>query len=114
MGDLVNMAQSAEESKRDSFLCDSDDAGPRYPYGLSLYLNEDVMQKLGITDLPAVGKTLNLQALVKVTGTSSREENQKDGTTKVCQCVDLQITDMSLHADGESGNTADVLYGNRS
>jgi hypothetical protein len=109
---LVNLAQTAEESQADTLLGESDDAGPKYPYGLSLYLNEDTMAKLGITELPPVGQALQLTAMVKVTGTSSREENQKDGSVEICKCVDLQITDMALQGEGDKGkSTADVLYG---
>lgn len=84
------------------------DTAPRYPWGLSLSLDEESLEKLGITgELPAVGAELVLSAKVKVTSVSSHEV---DGS-KTRESVSLQITAMALGADGGKKKAhADVLF----
>ena len=80
--------------------------GPRYPYGLSLQLDDDTLGKLGLS-LPTVGKSFLLQARVKVTGAMEAEH---EGGTKV-RNASLQIEDMGLGPDeGEGSSAADKLY----
>lgn len=75
---------------------------PAYPYGLTLYLNDETLEKLGIKTMPAVGSKLQLTATVIVTGTSVRatqgEKEAGEGAETTDSCVDLQITDMDLAA----------------
>lgn len=63
----------------------------RYPYGLSLNLEEAVLAKLGLTTLPKVGEPLMLHALVNVT--SVRSDETQDGANR---SIGLQITEMGL------------------
>lgn len=93
---LTNMKLSADEAKEIG-TCVQSDGGPAYPYGLSLYLDDETLKKLGITTLPDVGSKLMLQAVVEVTGNSQRQT--QEGKTV---CMDLQITDMDL--TGASAN----------
>ena len=65
---------------------------PRYPYGLSLHLEEDALEKLGLDKLPAVGTVLTLKATVKVDSASIREH---EGSEKR-RTLGLQITAMDL------------------
>lgn len=81
--------------------------GPRYPGGLSLHLDDDVLEKLSMT-LPDVGKSFMLQARVHVTAASQMEY---EGDKKR-RAVSLQIVDMGLGTDeGEGSSAADKLYG---
>jgi hypothetical protein len=103
---MTSMKLSKSEAKDSMPICSPDDGdGPAYPYGLCLYLDDETMKKLGITDMPDVGTRLMLHATVEVTSNSQRQT--QDGKTVN---MDLQITDMELAAPGKSA--ADRLYGN--
>lgn len=106
---MKSMKLSKAEAKTMLGCCPEDgDSGPAYPYGLTLYLNEDTLKKLGLTEMPEVGGKMNLQAMCIVTGTSQRQE--QDGGMH--QCVDLQITDMDMAEDGktEEADPAEKMY----
>lgn len=77
---------------------------PAYPWGLSVNLDDDCLEKLGIdiADLKVGGK-MSLIAQVEVTSLSS---NQSKGSA-ASQSVGLQITDMCLE-DGASKAKAAV------
>ena len=66
---------------------------PDYPYGLTLSLNEESIDKLGI-ELPDVGDTFFVLAIATVRSVS---EHQSDDHTS--RDVSLQIEQLSL--DGE-------------
>jgi hypothetical protein len=71
---------------------------PRYPYGTCLYLDEVALKKLGLEC--EVGDEVNIVAVGKVTGMSSREyENGKHET------LDIQLTAMSID-DGDEADEA--------
>lgn len=106
---MPNLAMTKEEAKSEYGVEPSDDSLPKYPYGLTLYLDDDTLKKLGITDLPKVGTSMPATITVMVTGTSQRAtQSDKDGE-KMHTCVDLQITDMDITVPTKSA--ADVLYG---
>ncbi len=78
---------------------------PEYPYGLSLSLDNDVLEKLGLSELPAAGKTVMLMAKATITSVSSHEsEHGKD------QSLSLQITELCLEPDVEKDGAAEKLY----
>ena len=106
---MANLALTKEEAKDQYGIEPSDDTLPKYPYGLSIYLDDDALKKLGITDLPKVGTSMPATITVTVTGTSQRAtQSSKDGE-QMRTCVDLQITDMDITMPTKSA--ADVLYG---
>lgn len=108
---MKDMALTKAEAK-DMASCEPAEGGedlPKYPYGLTLYLDDDVLAKLGMSGpLPAPGTELMLSAKVKVTGTSSRET--LDGEPE--QCLDIQITAMDLMASMTDGQAqaAKAIY----
>lgn len=66
---------------------------PAFPWGLSINLGKDELEKLGLKDdLPEVGSTMKLEAKVSVTSVS---ENKSLGGGDYCN-VTLQITAMGL------------------
>jgi len=106
MAKLVSMKISkAEREKMNKPMALVGDAGPAYPWGLSVNLDQDSLEKLDLdaNDLK-VGKTLTLIATVEVTNLSSNES--KDGGSN--QSVGLQITAMCLET-GKKG-AAEELY----
>lgn len=107
---MTNLAMSPEEAKKeygDSCVAPDGSNLPKYPYGLTLYLDDETLKKLGITDLPKVGTKMLAQVTVEVTGTSQRATQGKEGEN-VRTCVDLQITDMDIAAPSKPA--ANILY----
>lgn len=107
---MPNLKMTKQEAKDEygGSCVPSDSDLPIYPYGLTLYLDDDTLKKLGITDLPKVGSTMLAQITVSVTGTSQRAtQSGKEGET-MRTCVDLQITDMDIAPPAQSA--ASVLY----
>lgn len=110
MADLVNMKidpKEREERYKETALVE----GPQYPYGLCLHLDDEVMQKLGLSKLPAVGTDLMLTAKVTVTSCSENSYEGKGGKAETRQSMSLQITDLGLSDAPKSGDAAKSLYG---
>jgi hypothetical protein len=110
---LVNMKLSpkAREEKPSTVAADS----PTYPYGLSVHLDDDTLEKLGLSSLPAVGTTKMLVAKVSVQSTSIHEGEPFGGESrKRHRNMSLQITDLGLGDDEPEGpSPAEVLYGSK-
>lgn len=107
---MANLELTKKEAKEEAGV-GPDAYLPKYPYGLSLYLDDDTLAKLGITDLPKVGSTMQAQITIKVTGTSQRaqQSEKEDGKEETMStCVDMQITDMDIAPSSKPA--ADVLY----
>jgi hypothetical protein len=98
---MVSMKMSAEERKEYTTEAVASDA-PQYPYGLCITLDDDALEKLGLTEMPNVGTEVMVMA--KAVVKRADEANHRS--------VDLQITDMELAPPAKSGNAADALYGN--
>ena len=81
---------------------------PAYPYGLVVRLDEDAIEKLGLSKLPVVGKSMLLVARVDVTSVSD-QENTQGGETHRHRNIELQITEMALEKDTDK-DSASVLY----
>lgn len=104
---LIDMQLSADEAKSSpsaTLLGAEESGGPKYPWGLTLCLDDSTLAKLGIDALPQVGQRMQLTAVVEVCSTS--QHANQDGTEK---SVSLQITKMGL--EGEQPDPATVLYG---
>lgn len=102
---MVNMQMSAEEA-REMTQPTADDA-PRYPYGLCICLDDDALEKLGLTQLPAVGTAMTLTARVEVSSTSAYQTRGGESEAR----LELQITDMELGTAPASANAVNTLYG---
>lgn len=88
---------------------------PLYPYGTSMYLSDEALKKLGITEIPDVGTVLNITGVAKVTGTSEREYEGGSHRT-----LDIQFTEMACEEGEEApeekqtfGGAAKTLYGKK-
>ena len=78
-----------------------------YPYGLSINLEEQSIQKLGINALPEIGQKFLLKSIVEVTSIS--DNKNKDSRNR---CIRLQITDMELAEPPKEEKSAEAaLYG---
>jgi hypothetical protein len=100
--DRKDMMESCGPSDKDS--------GPRYPWGLSISLDNESLEKLGI-EMPKVGAAMTLTARVTVTSCSARQYD-RDGKAEMQRDCSLQITDMALETGGDSEDegAADALY----
>lgn len=63
----------------------------KYPYGLTIHLDELSLKKLGLKELPEVGTMLMLKAKVEVCATSSSETHSGENRS-----LGLQICAMEL------------------
>ena len=104
--EMVNMKMKREEpNEKETMLGQSD-----YPYGLCIHLDNETLDKLGISELPEVGKEINLSAVgyVKSASMSDSEEGGK------MKSLGIQITDLGLGKMGKKSEkkeeAAKVLY----
>ena len=82
-----------------------------YPGGMSIYLNEDQCEKLGIGKAlkPGTEVTITARAIVESSTESLERDNDDVGNDVSLQ---LQITDLGLKVQGVVRNAAQELYGN--
>lgn len=111
MPKLVNMKIDPAKEKekyaaKESTLVEQ----PRYPYGLCLHLDDEVMQRLGLKELPKVGKPIMVHAIADVTGVSENEYTTEGGKAEKRASVTIQITDLALTKPEDIPDTAKVLY----
>lgn len=103
---MISLARTPEEIKKDMPSVSVEQAaayeGPRYPWGTSLRLEKDTLDKLGHADLPAVGDVFEMCIKVRVTSVSQSENESTAGATSENKCVELQVTDMGLPAPSDS------------
>jgi hypothetical protein len=107
---MVNMQMSVEEAREDYGVAPADDGDlPKYPYGLTISLDDESLAKLGITSLPAVGTAMTLTARVEVCSTSQYQDRKGESESS----LSLQITDMEVSAasDSQPQSAASMLYG---
>lgn len=93
---LKDLKISKKEAKEASKLSTPYEDQERYPYGLRLDLNNDTLEKLGITKLPAVGTVLMFEAKAKVVGSRQSATESSDNRS-----IELQITHLDLEMDDD-------------
>lgn len=91
----LKITKKEAKAKSESMVIGSADQ-ERYPYGLRLDLNNDTLEKLGMTKLPSVGTVLMFEAKAKVV--ASRQSATEGSENR---SIELQIT----HIDLEEGET---------
>lgn len=70
---------------------------PAYPYGLTICLDSDTLDKLGLSgDLPDVGDKVTIIAVGTVTSASANQDEQADGTMKVRRRVELELRQIGV------------------
>jgi hypothetical protein len=77
---------------------------PEYPYGLQIGLDNESLDKLGLSTLPEVGAEVDITARAVVQ--TVRVENYQNGKTE--RRVDLQITDLDVQTG--DGSSAQRMY----
>lgn len=106
---LVDLAKTPEAVKEETAPPTAgavayDDGGkratPAYPYGLTICLNEDSLDKLGLGgDLPDVGDQVTIIAVGTVTSASANESKKADGGTVVHKRVEIELREMGVQGD---------------
>lgn len=106
---MVNMAMTAEEAAEYAggapVAANAGDA-PKYPWGLCIDLNDEVLKKLGITELPTVGTVFVIEAQARVQSMNQSEQLDGDKEGR----ISLQITDMAVGAVPDAKDPADALW----
>ena len=91
--------------------------GPCYPYGLTLNLDAEAIEALGITELPTAGTEFHLEAVGIIT-LSSTADPDADGDVDGINLT-LQLTHMGFEHQASpalkdtDGDRASRLYGSR-
>ncbi len=99
---LKDMTLTKEEASEEIGCSPCD---PKYPWGLELTLNDDVLQKLGFKDaMPQVGKIMKIMAVATVTGVRSSQD--QDGESE--SSMSLQIT--ALDVEPASSDMAGKMW----
>lgn len=93
-----------------SLACYGEYASSQYPYGLTICLNEEVCEQLGISKALKAGSEVRITARAIVTSSTESVENDGDDAGNDVS-LQLQITDMSVTPGGMVKNAASELYG---
>lgn len=92
---LMTLELTPEESQevKEGYCSPGGDSvnAPKYAPGANFYLSDDMMRKIGMANLPAVGARMMMWAEVTVTGVSRREDQKETHQT-----VDMQMTALAL------------------
>jgi len=106
MKDMSLTADEAKEYKGNMVASSDDDAGPKYPYGLNIFLCDESLEKLGVTSLPNVGTKVNIMAVAVVSSVEQRQ--QQNGETETS--LSLQITGMEMQMPTPDKNAAAKMW----
>lgn len=107
MMEMCNMKLDKKEmeSKAETMVVDSSapEGGPQYPWGLTVRLEKESLDKLGI-DLAdySLGDIINLTAKCCV-----KELRQSEGEGDQSKTVELQITDMGIEKEDDQDQGPD-------
>lgn len=106
MKELVSVARTPSEKQEMAGKYDSADTMEDYPYGLSMYLDNDTIEKLKISDLDAEdGVMIHAKGMI-------REDSVTIINGKKRRSLSIQITAMCLDEVMEEKDDAmKVLYG---
>ena len=96
---MVDMAIKPVEIKNVQILPDSEEGCPVYPYGLTLSLNDETLDKLRMEEGCEVGDMIHFHCLAKVTSCSDHEN--------AGQRVELQIVAMSAEDEDSENEDAE-------
>lgn len=97
---LASMKRAPEKKSKSKMggadVAPSTSSREDYPYGLRIDLDNEGLDKLGLTEMPKVGTTVKLSAKAVVKRTSHDESDEGEGESKPRKSVCLQITHLSV------------------
>lgn len=104
---MINMLRSVKDMKDSGCMpcCgENEEAKPEYPYGLRLCLGKPELEKLGLTEPPAVGTEMTVRVKVKVVSASKSADEDGENADST-----LQVTDMDFEQPKKPAG--DVMFG---
>lgn len=103
---MKSMKTTAAErkAKREKYDTCKPIDGDVYPYGLTVRLEDESMEKLALKSLPKTGSKMILMAEVTITSTESRDS--EEGGKR--ESMSLQITAMELKPKGSAKDAVDA------
>lgn len=104
----VHMKMEPRDPEKDSTL-EKAAQGPRYPYGLTIHVDQDELEKLGLDTLPAVGTVCELEGKGKVTNISASADDSGKRKSLTIQITHLAIDPGEAPA-ADKGKQAEKLY----
>lgn len=88
---MVDMARDMEEIKEDMELQKME--APIYPYGLSICLTHDELDKLDLDGDCQVGDLLHMVCMAKVTSVSKNETTDGESCRIELQIIDIEVAE---------------------
>lgn len=102
--EFVDMAKTPAEIAEDKADMQSNNfVEPVYPYGLSICLTQEEIDKLDLEEDVGVGDYLHIHALAKVTSVSNRE--MSDGKTD--RRVEMTLTHIAAESEDDENEGAE-------
>ena len=88
---LVNMARSKKERKREARELAVEGDQSKFPWGLSITLDDESLTKLGIKKLPDVGDKMSLTAVASVESVSENKNVNRKNRDVRLQIEKLEV-----------------------
>lgn len=107
MVNMVSMKLSPKDAKAETAFPMGKDKGPKYPYCLKLYLDDETLKKLKLDGGLKAGTVVMLEGKAEVTGYSMRESQGGND-----QSLELQITDLMATPEEAETGLAAKMYSN--
>lgn len=94
---MVSMKRSETDKRKDMGECAPIECiAPDYPWGLTLNLGADELEKLGLAKMPALGTEIVITAKVKVTRCEESAYEGPNGKETESRSLTLQVTDIGM------------------
>lgn len=102
----MDMRKTNEERRESISGGPSLDDAPKYPYGLTIELDQKQLKSLGIDKTPTIDQVFNLKIVSHVRNVNKQEGEGDDSGYS----VSLQITDIEVQEKKEDGISSDTFY----
>lgn len=95
---LVSLKKSPEQIKKDRSPMAGPSIGPpeEYDYGTTISLSAELLDKLGLKDIPKIGQAFSIDAVAEVISVSANASRENESRE-----VRLQITAMNLESSAQ-------------
>jgi len=82
---------------------------PRFPYGLEITLEDEILKRLGISKLPRVGVELKIRAVGSVTSVSENKNARREDRRVQIQIEKIEVTPPKGSAEDAVSDAIDGL-----
>lgn len=101
---LASMERTAKEKKAAEERMKPMEAGPDFPWGLSVNLGDAELKKVGIKELPEIGDQYTIVAIAKVTRVSANASEDSANRSVEFQITDLALEETEIEEEGDDGD----------